>query len=104
MAERIWGCENDHGPSGPADAPLRHSRDRQRELAVEDPRLTRALSAPASRGLASGSRRGRRRSTYGVSFATAASASAPLTNQRGWVLFGRRSWVPFRRRLTPDST
>src|SRR5436190_24396356 len=39
MAERLHRCQDDDGTAGPAHAPLRHHRDRQRELALQEPRL-----------------------------------------------------------------
>ena len=52
MAERIRRCQNDHRLARSAHPPLRHCRDRQRELALQEPRLRTqaARIAPALRG------------------------------------------------------
>jgi len=42
MAERVRRCQNDHRPARPADASLRHHRNRQRKLALQKPRLNAA--------------------------------------------------------------
>jgi DNA replication protein DnaC len=40
VALGLWRRQDDHGAARPAHPPLRHRRDRQRELALQDPRLT----------------------------------------------------------------
>ena len=40
VAERVRRRQDDHGAARPPDAPLRDRRDRQRELAVQEPSLT----------------------------------------------------------------
>src|SRR5215211_1679432 len=83
MAERIWRCQNDHGTTRSAHPPLRYRRNRQRKLALQEPRLT-----AASRSLAT-ALWGRARSRL----------APPYTNQEG-VPFERRYGVPIRSRLT----
>ena len=39
MAERVHRCQNDNRAAGPTDAPLRHHRNGQRELANQPSRL-----------------------------------------------------------------
>src|SRR6185312_7907124 len=47
MAVGFWRRQNDRSPSRPPHTSLRHRRDRQRELAVQEPRLIPApLHAP----------------------------------------------------------
>jgi len=41
FAQRVRRSEDDHGAARPADASLRHRRDRQRQLAPQEPRLNR---------------------------------------------------------------
>ena len=41
MAERLRRRQDDHGAARPPHPSLRHRRDRQRELALQEPRLTR---------------------------------------------------------------
>ncbi len=49
MAERVRRSENDDRVARPSDPPLRHRRDRQRELALQAPRLTIAATTPHAR-------------------------------------------------------
>ena len=91
MAQRLQRCQNDHGAARPADASLRNPRNRQRELALQNTRLT-----PPSR-----------KSHFGFG-GLAASPSAPRQgpqNQRRkarsrGVIFARRLGVNVQRRLT----
>ena len=46
MADRVRRPEDDDGLAGPPDPPLRHRRDRQRELALQEPRLTGRTGLP----------------------------------------------------------
>jgi len=46
MAERVLRCQDDDGAPRPAHPPLRHHRDRQRELALQEPRLIGAPDLP----------------------------------------------------------
>src|SRR5215211_5526354 len=48
MAERIWRCQNDHGTTRSAHPPLRYRRNRQRKLALQEPRLTAASRSLAT--------------------------------------------------------
>src|ERR1700709_1396893 len=41
MAERVRRRQDDDGATRPPDPPLRHRRNRQRELALQEPRLIR---------------------------------------------------------------
>src|SRR3954464_14070260 len=45
MAERVRGRQDDDGAAGPPDPPLRDHRDRQRQLALQAPRLTPVTTA-----------------------------------------------------------
>src|SRR3954447_14263886 len=45
MAERVRGRQDDDGAAGPPDPPLRDHRDRQRQLALQEPRLTPVTTA-----------------------------------------------------------
>ncbi|WP_420023901.1 tyrosine-type recombinase/integrase [Cereibacter azotoformans] len=86
MADRLRRRQDDHRAARPAHAPLRDHRDRQRELALQEPRLTlstRARSGPEpppqpDRSVGSG---------------------PDLAEPRG-VKIGRRSGVSFGSRLT----
>ena len=40
MADRVRRSQDDHGPARPHHPPLRHRRDRQRQLALQTPQLT----------------------------------------------------------------
>ena len=44
MAERVWRSEDDNRAARPPHSPLRPRRDRQRKLALQEPRLTREQS------------------------------------------------------------
>ena len=46
MAERVRRSEDDHRAARPPHPSLRHRRDRQRKLALQEPRLTFKTSAP----------------------------------------------------------
>jgi hypothetical protein len=48
----VLSAEDDHGPARPPHPPLRHRRDRQRELALQEPRLIplKVHSPPANQG------------------------------------------------------
>src|SRR5690242_354093 len=46
MAECFWRCQNDHSVARPPHAPLRYRRDRQRQLALQEPRLSLATERP----------------------------------------------------------
>src|SRR5204862_7177893 len=44
MAERLWRCQDDHRSPRSSHPSLRDPRDRQRQLAVQEPPLTPNLS------------------------------------------------------------
>src|SRR5690606_29891926 len=46
MALGLRRRQNDHGAARPADPPLRHRRDRQRQLALQEPSLTISPRGP----------------------------------------------------------
>src|SRR5580658_6739011 len=48
MALRLRRRQDDDGPARPAYPPLRDRRDRKRELALQEPRLSRKTPAPGS--------------------------------------------------------
>src|SRR5664279_4126271 len=85
MAQRVWRCQDDHRAARPPDAPLRHRRNRQRQLALQKPR--RRSRSPRSPRLRNPGqlRRGER---Y--------RQNPPLKG----VTIGRRYGVKFERRLT----
>ena len=86
MAKRVRRCQDDHRTARSTDPPLRYRRDRQRELALQKP-SRRSRDHPRSRRLRNPDQL-RRRERYHQN-----------TSLKG-VLFGRRSGVPFQRRLT----
>src|ERR1700710_3064829 len=85
MAQRVRRRQNDHRAARPLDSPLRHRRDRQRQLAIQKPR--RRSRNPRSPRLRNPDqlRRGER---Y--------RQNPPLKG----VKIGRRYGVKFERRLT----
>src|SRR5260370_26253340 len=121
MAERIWRRQNDDGAARPPDPPLRHRRDRQRELALQEPRLIRqpptcpslASCSPPSRTLRAASggglwpsltatvrgalgRSGRDEETAPVSRTKKHHWLHPIRNERGpfWTPIGVPVCVP----------
>ena len=46
MAVRLRRPQDDHGPARPSDPPLRDHRDRQRELALQEPFIVRRRPSP----------------------------------------------------------
>ena len=90
VALRLRRRQDDHGAARPAHPPLRHRRDRQRQLAAQEPILITPRLGCARR-LRAALRKGstlRRRATANIS-------------ARG-VPFVRRSGVPIGRRLTGE--
>ena len=85
MAQRVRRCKDDHRAARPSHSPLRHRRDRQRQLALQEPsRRPRNPRSPCLRNPGQ-LRRGER---Y--------RQNPPLKG----VKIGRRSGVKFERRLT----
>ena len=86
MAERLRRRQDDHRAARSPHPPLRHRRDRQRQLALQEPRLTsNLLKAPSRR----------------CDCATPTGYAQRLQARRlKGVKIGRRSGVKFGRRLT----
>src|ERR1700720_1103498 len=103
MAERVRRRQDDYRTARPPHAPLRDHRDRERELALQTPRLN---VTPVCPGEQTGSSRAALRQTRGgrsaprgaLLFATRTN----LSQRRTGVQIGRRSGVKLQRRLTGD--
>src|ERR1700720_92907 len=101
MAERVRRRQDDYRTARPPHAPLRDHRDRERELALQTPRLN---VTPVCPGEQTGSSRAALRQTRGgrsaprgaLLFATRTN----LSQRRTGVQIGRRSGVKLQRRLT----
>ena len=92
-----WRPKDDHGAPRSPHPSLRHRRDRERKLALQEPRLTlktQRLTPPRSPRLRNPDqlRRGER-------YPSCASKTRRLQPLE-WPTFGRRSWPTFRCRLT----
>src|SRR3984893_12750938 len=85
MAQRVWRRQDDDRAARPPDPPLRHRRDRQRQLAIQKPR--RRSHNPRSSRLRNPGQL-RRDERY--------RRNPPLKG----VKIGRRYGVKFERRLT----
>src|SRR6187402_2565058 len=85
MAQRVWRRQDDHRAARPPDPPLRHRRDRQRQLALQKPR--RRSRSPRSPRLRNPGQL-RRAERY--------RQNPPFKG----VKIGRRCGVKFERRLT----
>ena len=46
MGQGVWRCQDDHGTARPGHPPLRHHRDRQRQLSPEETRLIEKRGIP----------------------------------------------------------
>ena len=106
MAERFWRSLDDHSAAGPPDPPLRHRRDRQRQMALQEPRLTPAPSLPP--GLAPMGPQAPPRAAASASQRALRGARVPPMDYRHkptlrGVNIGRRSRVNIQRRLTNKS-
>ena len=88
MADRLRRRQDDHGAARSPHPPLRHRRDRQRELALQEPRLKRAGD------------RARPGSATRPAHAGASATEAPVQAAKRGVKVGRRSGVKFEGRLT----
>ena len=103
MAHRVRRPQDDHRTPRPHHPPLRHRRDRQRQLAVQEPELRPQATATTNSKTAS--RCLRLRSGYALPAAQASRLSPIPTSTRiiaKGVPIRRRSGVPFARRLTQE--
>src|SRR5271170_4141712 len=82
MADRLRRSQDDDGAARPPHSPLRYRRDRQRKLALQEPRLNSPRSPRCATPTSS------------------AGASATAHALQQGVNFGRRSGVSFESRLT----
>lgn len=101
VAQRLWRRQDDHGAARPADPSLRNHRNRQRELALQTPRLSATPACPGgqtgtSRASLRQTRRGHSTTRGPLLFAT----GTKLSQRRRGVPFVCRSGVPIPCRLT----
>ena len=90
MAERLRRRQDDHGPARSPHPSLRHRRDRQRELALQEPRLTVRLPTGCPGGCTGTSRAVR----SPVRLEHARSRRGPLLCTTGTTSSGGQHWTP----------
>src|SRR3546814_17851539 len=89
MADRVRRCQNDHRAARSAHPSLRHRRDRQRELAVQESKLSTVTTGAKGDVVLGYDGSGLR-----------PPPSYPRTTMRWWSPFTCRSRSPLPRRLT----
>ena len=103
MGERVRRPQDDDGPAGPAYPSLRYRRDRQRQLALQEPQI--AAPPVDRRPIRTHLKARASAKPSGATLRCAPlSLGAASSQPRGWSTLRRRSWSTVQGRLTGSST